>query len=105
MRRSLSVAALLLVLVAPAAARASSSLETGLADDRLLFGDQAAAAAAVSDWAADGVDVVRIHARWSAIAPDPRALVPPREFRFDDPDDPRYRSEERRVGKEGRSRE
>lgn len=47
-------------LAAPAAASASTSLETGIADDRLLFGDP------------DG------------------AAVPPREFHPADPGEPRY---------------
>src|SRR3954468_24348108 len=90
MRRLLLFSLLACSLAAPAAASASSSLETGLADDRVLFGDPAAAAGAVSQWAADGVDVVRIHARWSAIAPDATATVPPREFHPSDASDPRY---------------
>src|SRR6059058_1247003 len=90
MRRLLLPLLLLCSLAAPAAAHASSSLETGLADDRVLFGDPAAAADAVSQWAAGGVDVVRVHARWSAIAPDATATVPPREFHPSDPSDPRY---------------
>jgi hypothetical protein len=90
MRRLLLPLLFVSLLAAPAAASASSSLETGLADDRVLFGDPAAAADAVSQWAADGVDVVRIHARWSAIAPDATGTVPPREFHPSDPADPRY---------------
>src|SRR3954463_7747107 len=90
MRRLLLFSLLACSLAAPSAASASASLETGLADDRVLFGDPAAASAAVGDWAAAGGDVVRIHARWSAIAPDPREVVPPREFHEADPADPRY---------------
>ncbi|HEY3186373.1 MAG TPA: hypothetical protein VGJ70_02785 [Solirubrobacteraceae bacterium] len=77
-------------LAAPTAAHASAALETGIADDRLLFGDPDAAAAAVGEWSAAGVDIVRIHARWSSIAPDRDAVVPPREFHPANPGDPRY---------------
>src|SRR3954465_2216236 len=89
MRRLLLFSLLLCALAAPSAASASTLLETGLADDRVLFGDPDAAARTVSDWAAAGVDVVRIHARWSAIAPDTNATVPPREFHPADPGAPR----------------
>src|SRR4051794_8505478 len=90
MRRPLLFPLLACSLAAPSAASASASLETGLADDRVLFGDPAAASAAVGEWAAAGVDVVRIHARWSAIAPDATATVPPREFHAGDPADAGY---------------
>jgi len=83
MRRLLPVL-IFLSLAAPAAA--SSTMETGLADDRTLAADPSVA----GEWAADGVDVVRIHARWSAIAPDASATVPPSGFHFSDPGDPRY---------------
>src|SRR5258707_624140 len=83
MRRLLPVL-LFLALAAPAGA--SSTMETRLADDRALAADPAVANA----WPAAGVDVVRIHARWSAIAPDAAAMVPPSGFHFSDPGDPRY---------------
>ena len=56
----------LVALAAPSAASASASLETGIADDRTLNADPTVA----GEWAAAGVDVVRIHARWSAIEPE-----------------------------------
>src|SRR4051812_48783412 len=90
MRRLLLFSLLACSLAAPSAASASASLETGLADDRVLFGDPAAASAAVGEWDAAGVDVVRIHARWSAIVPDATATVPPREFHAGDPADAGY---------------
>src|SRR3954467_10913400 len=73
------------VLAAPRGGGARS-LENGIADDRALFADGSVA----HDWAAAGVDVVRIHARWNAIAPDPSAGVPPAGFHFADPNDPLY---------------
>src|SRR4051794_1151599 len=90
MRRPLLFSLLLCALAAPSAASASTQVETGLADDRVLFGDPSVAARTVDDWAAAGVDVVRVHARWSAIAPDTNAVLPPREFHASDPGDPRY---------------
>ena len=90
MRRAALALLLACTLAVPAAASASQALEAGISDDRLLLGDPDRAAAAVADWSAAGVDVVRIHARWSAIAPDRDATVPPREFHPADPDEPRY---------------
>src|SRR5690242_21305069 len=84
MRRFLLAASFFLAIASPAAA--SSSLETGMADDRALNADPSVAQA----WAAAGVDMVRIHARWRAIAPDPGAKVPPAGFHFSDPDSPGY---------------
>src|SRR4051794_4189407 len=77
---------LLVLLVAPSAAQASHAVEMGIADDRALFTDPSVA----TEWAAAGVDVVRIHARWSAIAPAPHDKVPPAGFHFSDPDAPGY---------------
>src|SRR4051812_22780416 len=74
------------LLLAPGVARASHAVEAGMADDRTLSADPSVA----SNWAAAGVDMVRIHARWSAIAPEPKAKVPPSGFHFSDPDDPGY---------------
>src|SRR3954447_5498603 len=80
------IVVLLVLLVAPSAAQASHAVETGIADDRALFTD----ASVASEWAAAGVEVVRIHARWSAIAPAARDKVPPPGFHFSDPADPGY---------------
>ena len=38
-------------------------------DERLLLSSPAEAPAVVAQWAAAGVDVVRIHARWGELAP------------------------------------
>ena len=46
-----------------------ASGEVGLEDERLMLADPAQATAAVEDWAGLGVDIVRIHARWAALAP------------------------------------
>jgi hypothetical protein len=42
-------------------------------DERILLDDPAGAPAAVAEWAAAGVDVVRVHARWGTIAPRTRS--------------------------------
>jgi hypothetical protein len=55
-------------------------------DERLLLGHPEAAGAAVAEWRALGVDVVRIHAQWWNIAPRRK----PPAFRASDPSDPRY---------------
>jgi hypothetical protein len=79
----LLAAALLGGAAAPARA---AGLEIGMEDERLLLGYPGAAVEAVGAWRALGVDVVRIHAQWSAIAPRSR----PAGFRAADPGDPRY---------------
>ncbi len=87
LRRLLPALAALLALTAAAAPAHAASLETGMADDRALHANPSAIAA---KWAALGVDTVRIHARWSSIAPSPRATVPPRGFHPADPNAPGY---------------
>ena len=88
-RRSLLTAlALLAATAAPAAA--SSALEVGVADDRLLFADDESAQRTVEEWNASGVDVVRVFARWGLHAPANDALDKPDGFDGADPDDPRY---------------
>src|SRR3954468_23077796 len=85
MRRSLVLSALLLALAPSAAARAATALETGLADDDLLLKSPGAAAGYVADWAAGGVDDVRVHVGWREVAPDPAEPLPPRDFHPADP--------------------
>ncbi len=90
MRRLAVAVALLAVLAGPASAWASAAGETGIEDERLLFSDPAEAQAAVSDWAQLGVDIVRIHARWGAIARGGGRLTRPPGFHGADPDEPGY---------------
>jgi hypothetical protein len=73
-----------------APARAASTMDVGVADDRLLFSSPGQAATTVAEWQAAGVDVVRIFARWGAIAPGPNDLAAPDGFEPANPDDPRY---------------
>jgi hypothetical protein len=90
MVRSLAVALLLAAaLLLPAgSAHAAPGLEIGMEDERLLLSDVASAPGAVAEWRDVGVDVVRLHASWSRIAPAGRRR--PRGFAARDPDDPRY---------------
>ena len=75
-----SAVALALRSCAPAA-RAASNLEVGMEDERLLLSDPTEAAGAVDAWAAAGVDVVRIHARWVDVSPGPNRMHRPRGLR------------------------
>jgi hypothetical protein len=76
----------LVVLAAVAAPAQAASGEIGIADDRILMPGGPAADRAVAEWAANGVDTVRIFALWSRIAPARK----PRGFDPDDPGDPHY---------------
>jgi hypothetical protein len=88
--RALLAALAFAVLALPVAASPAAALETGMADDRVLLEHPAHADAVVRQWQAIGVDVVRIHARWVAIAPSPGATMPPAGFHAADPNDPHY---------------
>src|SRR3954451_10710602 len=86
MRRSLALAAALLAsLLAPAAANAHATLETGLADDDIVLKSPSVAADYAADWAAAGVDDVRVHVGWREVAPEPSSALPPRDFHPSDP--------------------
>lgn len=79
-----------LLLLLPAGAAASPALEVGIADDAAMLGDPGDAAATAKQWAALGVDVARVHARWIAIAPRPNGETPPKGFDPRDANSPRY---------------
>lgn len=79
-RRPLLVLLTLLVLV-PAAPAAAGPL-VGVADDRLLLYGGKPAQTAVADWAANGVDVVRIFAQWNKVARRPRSIRRPAGSRY-----------------------
>jgi hypothetical protein len=81
-----------IVLLLPAAAHASSSMETGIADDAALLNEpsDARAKAAVEAWAALGIDDVRIFVQWQAIAPANGATKAPAGFNGADPNSPGY---------------
>jgi hypothetical protein len=84
-RAALLACAALLVLAAPAA---GAPHMVGMEDERLLLDEPAEAPAAVAAWAAAGIDVVRVHARWGVIAPGGRSK--PRGFNANEHRDPRY---------------
>jgi hypothetical protein len=88
----LLAAALALCALVPAAAGASSSMETGIADDAALLNEpsDAKAKAAVAAWAALGIDDVRIFVQWQAIAPANGATKAPTGFNGADPASPGY---------------
>ena len=67
-------------------------METGIADDAALLNEpsDAKAAAAVSAWAALGIDDVRIFVQWQAIAPANSEVKAPDGFNSADPDSPGY---------------
>ena len=92
LQRLLTAALAALLLLLPAAAHASSSMETGIADDAALLNEpsDARAAAAVADWAALGIDDVRIFVQWQAIAPGIGDVKAPAGFDSANPDSPGY---------------
>ena len=85
------MAALAVVLVAPAPASARAPMHVGIADDASLFGDPGAADRTIAQWQRAGVDTVRIQVSWARVAPDPAAVSPPPGFNAKDPDSPGYR--------------
>ena len=68
-------AALLHLLLAAAPAAAAPHL-VGIEDERILLHEPDQAPGVVADWAAAGIDVVRIHARWGDLAPGGRRRPP-----------------------------
>jgi hypothetical protein len=90
--RRVLIAALAAAVLVPAPAGASSSMETGIADDAALLNEpsDARAAAAVAAWAALGIDDVRIFVQWQAIAPANAEVRPPDGFNSADPNSPGY---------------
>lgn len=85
MKRLFPLLLSLLVLV-PAHAAHAKSTEIGITDDRILLPGGRKADMAVQQWAALGVDNVRIFANWRAIAPATR----PRGWDPDNPSSPGY---------------
>jgi hypothetical protein len=86
------VAALAAAALLPAVASASSSMETGIADDAALYyeANPARAAATVNAWAALGIDDVRIFAQWQKLAPGTNDVRAPAGFNGADPNNPGY---------------
>jgi hypothetical protein len=88
--RAVAAAAVALALAAPAA-HAASNLEVGMEDERLLLSAPTEAEGAISAWAASGVDVVRIHARWIDLAAGRNRMHRPRGFDLTNHRSRRYR--------------
>src|SRR6266536_1310362 len=88
----LLAAALAAAVLLPAGAQASSSMETGIADDAALLNEpsDAKAASTVAAWAALGIDDVRIFVQWQAIAPANSQVKAPDGFNSADPNSPGY---------------
>lgn len=84
--------ALAVALLVPAVAHASSSMETGIADDAALLNEpnDLRAAATVAAWADLGIDDVRIFVQWQAIAPAIGDVKAPDGFNSADPNSPGY---------------
>jgi hypothetical protein len=76
------------LLPAAAAPAAAAPHLVGIEDERLLLHSPGRAAEAVAEWAAAGIDVVRIHARWNEVAPEGRRR--PAGFDAGDHTDRRY---------------
>jgi hypothetical protein len=91
-QRLLAAVFVVALLAMPAAAHASASLETGIADDAAVLYEpnEAKAAASVAQWAAAGIDDVRIFVQWQAIAPANADVKAPAGFDSADPNSPGY---------------
>ncbi len=90
MRRRIATIALVLATLAPASAGAADGVEVGIEDERLMLSEPHRAPASAAEWAALGVDVVRIHARWFEIAPAQEAVKRPTFFDAGNHHDRRY---------------
>jgi hypothetical protein len=88
----LLTATLAVALLMPAAAHASSTLETGIADDAAVLyeASDAKAAATVAAWAALGIDDVRIFVQWQSVVPANSEVKAPDGFNSADPNSPGY---------------
>jgi hypothetical protein len=88
----LLTAALAALLLLPAAAHAASTMDTGIADDAALLNEpnDLRAARTVADWAALGIDDVRIFVQWQAIAPGIGDVKAPAGFDSANPNSPGY---------------
>ena len=82
-----ALAALLAAVLAAAAASTAhaAGTEVGVADDRVLLDGGARADRVVAEWRAQGVDVVRVFALWTRIAPAPGSAREPGGFDAADP--------------------
>jgi hypothetical protein len=88
----LALAVLLTAVLAAAGASTAHAAgpEVGVTDDRLLLEGGADVDRVVGEWRANGVEVVRIFALWSRIAPAQHSERPPVGFDGADPGAPGY---------------
>jgi hypothetical protein len=84
------LAALAVLLTFSGAASAAPTLKVGISDDGVLLYSPEKAPGVVAQWAAAGIDTVRIQVRWVAIAPGQLSPSAPIGFHPTDPDDPMY---------------
>jgi hypothetical protein len=88
---ALAAALVLSAAAAPSAAHAAANLETGIADDAVLFREKPAdAARSVAAWQSLGIDNVRVFAKWGAISPASGGRRPPAGFDAANPQSPGY---------------
>jgi hypothetical protein len=78
------------IVVAGAASARAAGPEVGVSDDRILLEGGADADQVVGEWRAQGVDVVRIFALWSRVAPARHSERPPAGFDAANPNSPGY---------------
>ena len=71
-------------------ASASSTMQIGISDDGVTQRTPDLAPTVIPQWASTGVDVARVLAVWSYIAPQPAAATQPSGFNASDPNDPQY---------------
>ncbi len=71
-------------------ASASSTMQIGISDDGVTQRTPDLAPTVIPQWASTGVDVARVLAIWSYVAPQPSASSQPSGFDPADPNDPRY---------------
>src|SRR3954470_24362918 len=76
------------IVSAGAATARAAGPEVGVSDDRILLEGGADADKVVGEWRAQGVDVVRIFALWSRIAPAQHSERPPAGFDAANPNSP-----------------
>ena len=90
-RRLLALAVAAIASTASGAdARAATGLEVGIEDERILLDEPLRAPGVVAAWAAAGMTVARVHARWNRLTPAPHSPRRPAGFDPSDPTDPGY---------------
>lgn len=88
--RRLALLTVLTALACAAPAHAAADLRIGIADDRILLSDPERAPGVVAKWRELGMQNVRVHVRWIAVAPADEERTMPEGFEPTDPLDPQY---------------